>query len=138
VAIGYVYARAQRPDMTRFNRIVLDVLSPLLVYTALAGKEFQLRDHLPLLAGGALLILATGAVAWGWSRGRHTQRRTLVPVVMFTNCGNMGLPLRLLAFGRRASAPRWRCSPSATCSTSRSARASPARMRARANCCSAR
>ena len=68
VGIGYVYARRQRPDMVAFNRIVLDLLSPLLVYTALAGKEFQLREHLPLLAGGALLILATGAVAWVVSR----------------------------------------------------------------------
>src|SRR4051812_20242176 len=99
VAIGYVYARRVRPDMGGFNRIVLDVLSPTIVYTALAGKEFQLRDHLPLLAGGALLILLTGAVAWLVSRAARTSPRTLVPVVMFTNCGNMGLPLALLAFG---------------------------------------
>ncbi|GAB3761427.1 AEC family transporter [Ramlibacter monticola] len=99
VAIGYVYARRQKPDMREFNRMVLDVLSPLLVYTALAGKEFQLRDHLPLLAGGALLIVATGAAAWLVARAARTQVRTLVPVVMFTNCGNMGLPLALLAFG---------------------------------------
>ncbi|TWO72826.1 AEC family transporter [Caenimonas sedimenti] len=99
VAVGYAYARRTRPDLTAFNRIVLDVLSPLLVYTALAAKEFRLGDYGPLLAGGAILILATGAVAWVLSRLTHTQPRTLVPVVMFTNCGNMGLPLALLAFG---------------------------------------
>jgi predicted permease len=99
VAIGYVYARRARPEMSGFNRIVLDVLSPTIVYTALAGKEFQLREHVPLLLGGALLILATGLVGWLVARAAHTQARTLVPVVMFTNCGNMGLPLALLAFG---------------------------------------
>jgi predicted permease len=99
VAVGYAYGRRTRPDLTAFNRIVLDVLSPLLVYTALAGKEFRLEDHTLLLAGGALLILATGVVAWLLARLSHTQARTLVPVVMFTNCGNMGLPLALLAFG---------------------------------------
>lgn len=99
VAIGYGFARRARPDMRDFNRIVLDVLSPVLVYTALAGKEFQLREHVPLLVGGALLILLTGVVAWGVARVAHTSPRTLVPVVMFTNCGNMGLPLALLAFG---------------------------------------
>jgi predicted permease len=105
VAIGYAYARRHRPDMTTFNRMVLDVLSPLLVYTALAGKEFELGEHLPLLAGGALLILGTGAVAWLLARAAHTASRTLVPVVMFTNCGNMGLPLALLAFGPQGFGP---------------------------------
>nr|WP_283254210.1 AEC family transporter [Ramlibacter paludis] len=99
VGIGYFYARWRRPDMGGFNRIVLDVLSPLIVYTALAGKEFHLREHLPLLGGGALLILGTGVVAWGLARLTHTAPRTLVPVVMFNNSGNMGLPVALLAFG---------------------------------------
>ena len=99
VAIGYGYARRVRPDMAGFNRIVLDVLSPLIVYTALAGKQFRWQEHLGLFIAGALLILFTGLVAWGVARMAHTSPRTLVPVVMFTNCGNMGLPLALLAFG---------------------------------------
>ena len=99
VALGWAYGRRARPDLTVFNRIVLDVLSPLLVYTALAGRDFRWQDHVPLFAGGAALILLTGLVAWGLARAAHTQARTLVPVVMFTNCGNMGLPLALLAFG---------------------------------------
>lgn len=99
VALGWFYARRTRPDLSVFNRIVLDVLSPLIVYTALAGKEFRLADHTLLLTGAAVLILATGAAAWALARATHTQPRTLVPVVMFTNCGNMGLPLALLAFG---------------------------------------
>lgn len=102
VAIGYGYGRRTRPDLTVFNRIVLDVLSPLLVYTALAAREFRWQDHVLLLAGGALLILGTGAIAWLVARLARTQPRTLVPVVMFTNCGNMGLPLALLAFGPEA------------------------------------
>lgn len=100
VGIGYAYARRARPDMAGFNRIVLDVLSPLLVYTALAGKEFHLAEHLPLLGAAALLILLAGVVAWLLARAANTQPRTLVPVVMFSNCGNMGLPLALLAFGQ--------------------------------------
>jgi predicted permease len=99
VAVGFFYARRRRPDLTFFNRIVLDVLSPLLVYTALAGKEFRLQDHERLLLAGAVLILACGAAAWALARATRTQPRSLVPVVMFNNCGNMGLPLALLAFG---------------------------------------
>jgi predicted permease len=99
VAVGFFYGRRTHPDMASFNRIVLDVLSPVLVYTALADKGFRLGDHTLLLAGGALLILLCGAVAWGLARFTRTDPRTLVPVVMFNNCGNMGLPLALLAFG---------------------------------------
>lgn len=100
VAVGYVYGRKARPDLTSFNRIALDVLSPMLVYTALASRDFRWREQLPLLAAGALLILLTGAAAWAVARGTRTPARTLVPVVMFTNCGNMGLPLAVLAFGQ--------------------------------------
>lgn len=99
VAVGWAYGRRTRPDLSVFNRIVLDVLSPLLVYTALAAREFRWQQHVGLIAGGALLILATGAAAWIVARVSRTDPRTLVPVVMFTNCGNMGLPLALLAFG---------------------------------------
>lgn len=99
VAIGWGWGRRTRPDLATFNRIVLDVLSPLLVYTALASRDFHWRDHVVLMGGGVLLILATGLVAWLAARAVHTQPRTLVPVVMFTNAGNMGLPLALLAFG---------------------------------------
>lgn len=99
VAVGFFYGRRARPDMATFNRVVLDVLSPVLVYTALADKSFRLGDHTVLLAGGALLILLCGGVAWAIARFSRTDPRTLVPVVMFNNCGNMGLPLALLAFG---------------------------------------
>jgi predicted permease len=99
VAIGFFYGRRARPDLSSFNRIALDVLAPALVYTALAAKDFRLQDHTVLLVGGALLILGSGLVAWALARSSHTQVRTLVPVVMFNNCGNMGLPLALLAFG---------------------------------------
>ncbi|PKO30698.1 MAG: transporter [Betaproteobacteria bacterium HGW-Betaproteobacteria-9] len=99
VTIGYGYARRQPPDLTVFNRIALDVLAPVLVYSALAAKDFRLADHVPLLIGGTVLILGGGLLAWPLARAFGAQPRTLVPVVMFNNCGNMGLPLALLAFG---------------------------------------
>ncbi len=99
VAVGFFYGRRAHPDLSSFNRIVLDVLAPVLVYTALAAKDFRLQDHSALLAGGALLILGSGILAWALARATGTQPRSLVPVVMFNNCGNMGLPLALLAFG---------------------------------------
>lgn len=99
VAVGYGYARRKTPDMAVFNRIALDVLAPVLVYSALASRDFRIADHLPLLIGGTVLILGGGLLAWPMAKLFGAQPRTLVPVVMFNNCGNMGLPLALLAFG---------------------------------------
>lgn len=99
VAIGFAYARRQAPDMSTFNRIALDVLAPMLVYSALASRDFVIAEHLVLLAGGTVIILGGGLLAWPLARAMGAQPRTLVPVVMFNNCGNMGLPLALLAFG---------------------------------------
>ena len=99
VAIGYGYARKGAPDMSVFNRVALDVLAPVLVYSALAARDFHIQDHITLLVGGTVLILGSGLLAWPVAHAFGAQPRTLVPVVMFNNCGNMGLPLALLAFG---------------------------------------
>ena len=64
VAVGYVYARRHRPDMTLFNRIALEVCTPMLTYSALASKTFEIERYLPVLAGGALLIFGAGLLGW--------------------------------------------------------------------------
>ena len=99
VAVGFLYARRFRPDMTWFSRIALDVCTPMLTYSALASRNFEIAQHAALLAGGALLIMGAGLLAWPLALLSRQSPRTLVPVVMFNNCGNMGLPLALLAFG---------------------------------------
>jgi malate permease and related proteins len=99
VGVGYAYARRAAPDMSSFNRIALDVLAPFLVYSALASKDFALREHAWLMAGGVVVVLCCGVIGWAVARASGVAVRTLVPVVMFNNCGNMGLPLALLAFG---------------------------------------
>ncbi len=99
VLLGWLYGRKHRLDVSVLNRIVLDVMTPLLVYSALASRDFHLAEHGTLLAGGALLIVGSGLAGWLLAKLTRTSPRTLVPVVMFNNCGNMGLPLALFAFG---------------------------------------
>lgn len=105
VALGFVYARRHKPDMKTFNHVALDVCVPLLTYSALASSSFHLQEHSVLLLGGALTVLGAGLLALPLARLSGTQPRTLVPVVMFNNCGNMGLPLALLAFGSQNMGP---------------------------------
>ena len=55
--IGYAYGRIRRPDMTWINRLSTDLLYPMLIFTAMASKDFHIVDYLPLI-GGALLVLS--------------------------------------------------------------------------------
>jgi predicted permease len=100
IAIGYGYGRRNRPDLKTFNHVSLHVLGPLLVFTSLAGEDFQLKGNVAFVAAGAVVILASGLIAWPIARLAGVSPRTFVPPMMFNNCGNMGLPLAVLAFGR--------------------------------------
>ncbi len=98
-ALGYVYARLRHPDMTWINRLSTDLLYPLLIYTSMVSKEFNIREFLPLIGGGLIVMLGSGLIAWGVSRWLDYNPRAFVPPMMFTNVANMGLPLTVLAFG---------------------------------------
>ena len=100
VAIGYGYGLRNRPDLKTFNHVSLHVLGPLLVFTSLAGEDFRLQGNLAFVAGGVAVILVSGLVAWPVALAARVSPRTFVPSMMFNNCGNMGLPLAVLAFGR--------------------------------------
>ncbi|HYS57719.1 MAG TPA: AEC family transporter [Burkholderiales bacterium] len=100
IAIGYGYGRRNQPDLKSFNHVSLHVLGPLLVFTSLAGEDFQLEGNVAFVAGGVAVILVSGLIAWPIALLAHVSPRTFVPPMMFNNCGNMGLPLAVLAFGR--------------------------------------
>ena len=98
-AIGYAYGRYRRPDMTWINRLSTDLLYPMLIFTAMASKDFHILEYLPLLIGGVAMILGSGVVAWGVARMLGYNPHAFIPPMMFTNTANMGLPLTLFAFG---------------------------------------
>ena len=100
VLAGWLYARHATPDMRAANKLNMDVCVPLLVFTALSARDFQLLAQWKLLPAAALVGAVSGLLAWPLCRLAGVSPRTLLPPVMFNNCGNMGLPLALLAFGR--------------------------------------
>jgi predicted permease len=101
-AIGYFYGRHKRPDMALANQLNMDLFVPALVFGALASKSFDLSAYKGLAVAGALVILGSGLLALPFARWLKVDIRTFVPPMMFSNSGNMGLPLALLAFGQAA------------------------------------
>ena len=103
IALGYGYARLRgktvQSDMVAVNRVSMDVLCPLLVFTALAARDFDLAHNATLILAGVGISLGSGLLAWPVARLFGYDVRSFVPPMMYNNCGNMGLPLAVLAFG---------------------------------------
>ena len=100
IALGWLYGRKVKPDMSMVNRISMNVLAPALIFSALSSKSFDIWDNRLLLLGSVGVVLGSGLLAWPFARLLREDHRTFVPPMMFNNCGNMGLPLAALAFGQ--------------------------------------
>ena len=105
ILVGWLYGRKAHPDMAGINRATLDVIAPLLVVSAFVSKDFVLADQLVLLACAIAVVIGSGVLAWIAARALRVDPRTFVPPMMFNNCGNMGLPLSVFAFGPAGLAP---------------------------------
>jgi len=100
VLVGYLFARRVKPDMAMVNRISMTILAPALIFSALASKDFSVGDYKLLMLGSVGVVLGSGLLAWPFARLMHADHRTFVPPMMFNNCGNIGLPLAVLAYGQ--------------------------------------
>lgn len=99
VLVGYLYARRHRPDLGAMNTLTVDLLSPLLIFSSLTSRNFDLWESRWLLLAGIAVMLGSGFIAWGVARVGRLDPRSFVSPMMFSNSGYMGLPLTLLAFG---------------------------------------
>ena len=104
-ALGFFVGRRSKPDLSHANKLNMDVFVPALVFAALANKAFDVAAFLPLIGAGTVVVVGSGLAAWGLAKATGIEPKTLVPPLMFNNCGNLGLPLAVLAFGELALAP---------------------------------
>jgi hypothetical protein len=107
IAAGWLYARYRQAkgggiDMTFANQLNMEVFVPALIFAALASKSFDLGAYDRLALGALVLMFGSGALSWGLALLLRERPKTFVPPMMFTNSGNMGLPLMVLAFGEAA------------------------------------
>ena len=100
IMLGYALGRWwNKPDMRIVNRLNLEVFGPFLVLANLSDKGVDLVSLWPLVVASIIIVLGSGLLAWPFAKLSGQNPRTFVPPMMFNNCGNMGLPLALFAFG---------------------------------------
>lgn len=102
VTVGYFYGARVRPEMASANRLIMDVFMPALVFHVMIQKDFSLGQYVPLLIGGALVMLGSGVIAFLFARLCGFAWRSFVPPAMFSNWANLGLPLYVLTLGEAA------------------------------------
>jgi len=102
VTVGFFYARKHEPDMAVANQINLDIFVPALIFHVLSAKDFHLQEFSTLAIAAAIIIVASGLLAWPIAQILKYDSKTFVPPMMFSNSGNMGLPLAVFAFGEQA------------------------------------
>jgi len=100
--VGYLYGRRHAPDMAAVNRLNMDIFTPALIFDVLVSRDFNILAFGPLALAGVVVVLGSGLLTWPLARLLGYQPRTFVPPMMFSNSGNMGLPLMLFAFGEQA------------------------------------
>ena len=105
ILAGWLYGRKAHPDMSGINKATLDVIAPMLVMSAFVSKDFELLDQWNLLLCGVAIVVGSGILAWPIAKISGMDPKTFVPPMMFNNCGNMGLPLAVFAFGPLGLAP---------------------------------
>ncbi|MDF9747638.1 AEC family transporter [Natrinema salsiterrestre] len=101
-AVGYVLATVKEIDPQPLNTAVVYVLAPALVFHSLAVTELEAATLLRVTVG----IVAFTGIMWGIAElaGRAVGERepalsALVLVAIFTNSGNLGIPVSDFAFG---------------------------------------
>ncbi len=102
VAVGFFYGRRHAPCMASANQLNLGVFVPALIFHVLSDKGFQLEAYSQLALIAFFVVLLSGLLAWPFARILGFKVKTFVPPMMFSNSGNMGLPLALFAFGEKA------------------------------------
>ena len=102
VMFGYIYAKFEQPDMQIINRMILRLLVPALIFSVMSAKDFQMAIYADLALAALGVILSSGLVAYIMSRLMGFKWSTFVPPMMFSNWGNIGIPLIVFTFGQDA------------------------------------
>ncbi|MFT5258276.1 MAG: putative permease [Saprospiraceae bacterium] len=99
ILIGYFYGRRYNPELVSANQLNMRLFVPALVFDSLTEANFEATNLVNLVIAALFVVIGSGLLAWPIARFFKYPLPIFIPPMMFNNCGNMGLPVALLAFG---------------------------------------
>lgn len=102
VLVGFIYARKRPTDMSVANKVNIDIFTPALIFSVMSAENFDLPNYYPLAMAAVVVIILSGILIWPLCRIIGVKPKTFLPPMMFSNSGNLGIPLIVLAFGEAA------------------------------------
>jgi predicted permease len=100
-ALGFGWMRANLPyDSAFITAFAVNISTPCLVFSALSGTRIAGEQLGIMAAASTACIMIPGLIAYPMLRAARIPWRVYLPALSFPNCGNLGLPICLFAFGQ--------------------------------------
>lgn len=99
-SVGFVWVKLGFEYRVQFvTRLGMSLATPCLVFVALMQSEIEPASLGALSLAGFAAYGLVGIVMWGLVLIGRLDRQTFLAPLIFSNTGNLGLPLALFAFG---------------------------------------
>ncbi|MEH6624909.1 MAG: AEC family transporter [Motiliproteus sp.] len=102
VLCGYLYGRYKHSDINFANQANMNLFVPALIFHSLASQAFPISQYQELALGAFIVVIGSGIIILPIVKLLGINVRTFLPPMMFSNTGNLGIPLLVLAFGEQA------------------------------------
>lgn len=103
--VGFIWARRDMPyDADFVSRLVMNIGAPCLLIATLGKVDIPKAQLSILLSVAVIGMLFVTIFSASFIRLVGASQRVYLPSLLFPNCGNMGLPLCLFAFGEEGLA----------------------------------
>lgn len=98
--VGFVWAKSGQPFDTEFvTRLVVTIGTPALIFVVLATAKIEPQAFRDMALAALAVYAALGAVLWAVLRLAGVGMRSFLAPLIFSNTGNLGLPVALFAYG---------------------------------------
>jgi len=98
--VGALWVRSGAAYPAEFiGRLVMNIGAPALIVHTLSRVSFDFQQLQQVILVALCVLLVLGLLGYGLARYMDQKVASMLPSVLFSNSGNMGLPLCFFAFG---------------------------------------